>query len=130
MSQILFIVWTEKNNLGIPIIDEQHRGIISTINSLYHSIQMGDYEDTVKPLLVALEHYTKIHFRTEKDLMLKAEYPNFNNHIALHNKLFEKTKTFSANANVLPDATEVLRFLKKWWLTHINKEDRHFSFWV
>lgn len=39
MKGALCIVWSDTNNLGIPIIDEQHRGIISASNSLYFSMQ-------------------------------------------------------------------------------------------
>lgn len=31
----LFIVWSDMNETGIKIIDDQHRGIVSVINSLY-----------------------------------------------------------------------------------------------
>jgi len=34
MENNLYIVWNQNNNVGIKIIDEQHRGTISTINSL------------------------------------------------------------------------------------------------
>ena len=38
MGNLLYIVWNEKNNIGVPIIDEQHRGIVIAINSLYYFI--------------------------------------------------------------------------------------------
>jgi len=39
MNHNILIVWDSSFNLGIPIVDEQHRGIVSTINSLCFAIQ-------------------------------------------------------------------------------------------
>ncbi len=73
MQNILYIVWTEKNKVGIPIIDEQHRGIISTINSLHYFIQTGQGEQIIRPTLIMLEQYVDIHFKTEEALMWEAD---------------------------------------------------------
>ena len=59
--------------------------------------------------------------------MAEASYPAFEEHIALHKKLVEKTKKISRNANMNKDSDMVLNFLKEWWLAHINKEDRKYS---
>jgi len=55
MKNILYIVWSDNNSVGIPIIDEQHRGIISTINSLHFFIQAGHGDEILKPTLIMLE---------------------------------------------------------------------------
>lgn len=34
--QKISIAWNGADNLGIRMLDEQHRGIVSTINSLYY----------------------------------------------------------------------------------------------
>ncbi len=39
MSNDLYIIWHPDNDLGIPIIDEQHRGLVSAINSLHYFIK-------------------------------------------------------------------------------------------
>ena len=36
MNNNVFIVWKNSNDCGINIIDEQHRGIVSTINTLFY----------------------------------------------------------------------------------------------
>jgi hemerythrin len=66
MKNTLYIVWNEYNNLGIAVIDEQHRGIVAIINSLHYFIQEGQGEDVLVPTLGMLEHYTRIHFLTEE----------------------------------------------------------------
>ena len=126
MKNILYIVWGENNKLGIPIIDEQHRGIISTINSLHYFMQTGHEYDIIKPTMIMLEQYTDVHFKTEEVLMTQAGYPALEEHIGLHKRLIKKTKTLSVNASEYQDSDMILKFLKEWWLGHINKEDRKY----
>ncbi|BCO09520.1 hemerythrin [Desulfolithobacter dissulfuricans] len=123
MNNILYIVWSDNNNIGIPIIDEQHRGIISTINSLHYFIQTGHGDEIIKPTMIILEQYVDIHFKTEEALMKKANYPDIKDHIVMHKKLVEKTKNLSIYASSNNDSNIILKFLKEWWLGHINKED-------
>ncbi len=47
LNHNVFIVWEDKYNVGIPIIDEQHRGIVTTINSLHFGIQHDYYTDII-----------------------------------------------------------------------------------
>jgi hemerythrin len=127
MKNILYIVWSDNNKVGIPIIDEQHRGIISTINSLHYFIQTGHGQEIIKPTMIMLEQYIAVHFKTEEALMAEASYPAFKEHIALHQELVEKTKKLSINMTTNKDSDMVLNFLKEWWLGHINKEDRKYA---
>ena len=47
MKTTLYIAWNDDNKLGIPIIDEQYRAIISTINSLHYFMQIGHGDDII-----------------------------------------------------------------------------------
>jgi hemerythrin len=130
IKPMLYIVWTGKNNLGIPIVDEQHRGIVSAINTFYYSIQEGHDFEALKPTMVFLKQYTQLHFATEESLMQKAGYPDFNRHIAIHKRLVQKTTEVGRASLLHNDADLMIRFLKEWWLGHINQEDRKYAPWV
>ncbi len=62
----IYIVWTEKNNVEVPILDELQRGIVSTINSFHYFIQEGRGDEVLRPTLATLENYTTIHFSTKR----------------------------------------------------------------
>ena len=126
MKNILYIVWSDNNKLGIPIVDEQHRGIVSSINSLHYFIQTGHGHEIIRPTMIMLEQYTDVHFKTEEALMAEANYSALEEHIVLHKELLKKTKKLSIDANRRKDSDMVLKFLKGWWLSHINKEDRKY----
>ena len=127
---MLYIIWDDKNNLGIPIIDEQHRGIVSTINSLYYFIQDGQGLDALKPTFNIMEQYTCIHFKTEEKLIKEARYPGFERHIVLHDKLMKRTREIAREAQSQKDPIAALIFLREWWLSHINKEDKLYGPYV
>ena len=126
MKNVLFIIWNDSNNTGIRIIDEQHRGIISTINSLYYFAQDGHGIEILKPILIMIEQYVEIHFRTEESLMKLSNYPEINEHIKLHKDLAAQAKMMLIDPKRGKEPAEVLRFLKEWWNYHINTEDRKY----
>jgi hemerythrin-like metal-binding protein len=121
---MLYINWTDNNMLNIPIIDEQHRVIVATINSLYYFNQKGRGDEIFTSTLKILEEYTRLHFKTEEDLLLETGYPDFDRHIELHRNLAGRTHTYKAD-NI--DIIGTLSFLKIWWLNHINVEDRKYA---
>jgi hemerythrin len=127
MKHMLYIVWNEENNLGIPIIDEQHRGIVATINSFHYLIQQGRGRDALQPTLSILEQYTRIHFRTEEALMEQAGFPGFADHVALHEDLKKRTEAIARETTSDQEPEIALAFLKDWWLGHINSEDRQYA---
>jgi len=126
MTSPLYIIWTEENEIGVPIIDEQHRSIVATINTLHYYIMKESGERIVKNILIMLEDYTKVHFKTEEELMRRAKYPDWERHFDFHVALSNKTKHIHHNIREEKDADTVLLFLKEWWINHINHEDRRY----
>ncbi len=135
MESMLYITWSDKNILGITIIDEQHRGIVTTINSFHYFIQKGCGRDAIKPTLNMLEQYTKLHFQTEETLLEESGYRSFDEpwlsrHVNLHKELMRKTIAITRDPKACEDPYIALKFLKTWWLDHINVEDRQYVDYV
>jgi hemerythrin len=126
-KSMLYIVWSDSNNTGIPIIDEQHRGIVATINSFHYFSQKGHGLDALKPTFVILEQYTDIHFKTEESLMYEAKYSAVDAHIVYHRELMKKTLAVVHDPALYGYEDAVLKFLKDWWLSHTNKEDGKYA---
>jgi len=126
MKNVLYIVWTERNNTGIPIIDEQHRSIVATINSLYYFLQESHGLEISVSTLIIIEQYAHIHFRTEERLMAEAGYPALNDHVLMHKNLVQKSKDLAYEFPLKNDPAIILKFLKEWWMSHINNEDQKY----
>ena len=123
----ILIVWQPSYNLGIPIVDEQHRGIVSTINSLCYAIQNKHGHEMLKPAIGMINEYTRIHFEIEEEFLEKCGYPDLDKHRLLHKELTQALSQTSKNSIWDRDPQEFLHFLKDWWINHICKEDHVFT---
>jgi len=124
MDCSLLIEWNDVNSLGIPIIDDQHRGIVSVINSLSFFVCQNKGEYFLNTAFTMMDSYTKLHFSTEEELLKAAGYSGLEDHQRLHASLIRES-FFKANESIrLYDSSIYLGFLKNWWVSHINKQDR------
>ena len=122
----IFIVWLPEYDLGIPIVDEQHRGIVSTINSLYYGMQNRQSESVLRPIIGMVTNYTHIHFQTEEEFLRKCNFPELKQHHELHNELTDRLAKVGEKSLWHHDSYEFLNFLKDWWINHICDKDRVF----
>jgi len=128
MRRPLFIIWQECNNTGIDLIDEQYRRIVSIINTLYYSVAIGKGNNKLySQMLDTLYNYSNIHFMTEEGILETCEYKNIKKHKELHKKLLIDMEQISHITIAANDPSPLLEFLKKWWLEHINNEDRLYA---
>ena len=119
----IFIIWKPEYNLGIPIIDEQHRGIVTIINSLYFGMQHDCIKKIFRPIIAMMENYTNIHFQTEETFLEKVNFPTAAEHHKLHRELSSKLTSIGVTSIMKNDPYEFMEFLKKWWIHHICNED-------
>ncbi|MDR0517081.1 MAG: hemerythrin family protein [Fibromonadaceae bacterium] len=119
----IFIVWKPEYNLGISIIDEQHRGIVSTINSLHFGMQNNYGKNMLSPIIDMMHDYTRIHFQIEEGFLEKIDFPNVKKHHELHRDLSSKLVDIGRNSLLDKDPYQFMDFLKNWWISHICNED-------
>ena len=123
----VFIVWKPEYNIGIPIIDEQHRGIVSTINSLYYGMHNNYIKEMLASIVGMMYDYTHIHFHIEEDFLEKIYFPNAKKHRELHQELTYQLAKMGRDSMLEKDSLKFLDFLKKWWINHICCEDLIFK---
>ena len=120
----LYIIWKPEYNLGLPIIDEQHRGVVTIINSLQFGILHNYVSEMLLPIVEMIFDYTKIHFQIEEDFLEKLKFPNIVKHKELHVELIAKLKKTGKRSLLERDPNQFLDFLKEWWIGHICNEDQ------
>ena len=130
MLASLYIQWTPSSDLGIPILDEQHRGIVSTINTLHYFSSQGKGLEALLPTFKIMEQYSILHFELEETLMRNANFPDYEKHCLAHRELIEKTIKVRNQSTLYKDTRVALAFLKEWWIDHIKGEDREYIDWV
>ncbi len=119
------IVWTDKYSVGVNSIDIQHRKIIELINILIEHHNDTADSDTVFNVLQEMMKYAQKHLDDEEKLLEKYEYPELMQHAAIHVAYLERVAEFSFEVMALNNdiSTELLEFLKNWWIQHILQED-------
>ena len=122
----VFIVWKPEYDLGIHIIDEQHRGIVTIINSLYYGAQSRCIKNILAPTIGMLHSYADIHFQTEEFFLDTIKYPEAANHRLLHQSYTSKLAGVEREISVDKDPHQLMDFIKSWWLGHICEEDMLF----
>jgi len=126
-SHGLLIIWKPEYNLGIPIIDEQHRGIVTTINTLYFQMQHKHGESILKPVIAMINEYARLHFSLEEEFLKQINYPDFDNHCELHRSLLADQARVANESLVSHDPLKLMNFLKQWWIEHICEKDKAFK---
>jgi len=73
--------WQDTYSVGIPAIDSQHKVLIDLINRL-DDTKHGDGD--LRVVMDKLDWYVRQHFSLEETMMLDADYPGLEEHLAEH----------------------------------------------
>lgn len=123
-----YVVWSAKKHaMGIPIIDEQHRALVSTINSLFFLIRYQRPLEAIQLGLKGLQQHAEGHFLTEELLMELTGYPDFEDHKKDHDAFRARTKILFAQSKNPAGAENLLLFLKEWWKEHVSVKDMAYA---
>ena len=122
---IPYVRWNDYYSVGDPSIDAQHKQILDIINELYEAMQKGKDRAVLKPISDRLLQYTLAHFTHEEQALKEHEYPDLAQHVALHDKIRQRTRDLRENAHLVT-GHDMLRFLKEWWVGHIQSVDKKY----
>ena len=123
------ISWSPKYSVNHPLMDAQHKQLITLINNLHSAMSQGRGKDVLQKTLDELINYTKIHFATEEKLMMEANYKELIEHRQVHKILTQQVirlqNKFKEGKALL--TMEVMEFLKNWLIEHIEGTDKKYS---
>jgi hemerythrin len=122
-----FLPWLEEYNLGIELIDDQHKKLVDIINGLYESFYRKDSNAIMAKIFSEMEAYAQYHFATEENYFKITMYKFEVEHTRSHNAFRKKTKEFKAQfESGQPVSFRLINYLKKWLSNHILREDKLF----
>lgn len=118
--------WDAELDLGIPMIDAQHKHIVDFINYLHEAIQNHD-EFLISHALIGLSDYTITHFAFEEKLLEISKYPLITAHKEVHTAFTKRIDSFRQQHEAGKDIARAMMMELKLWLTqHIKNEDRNY----
>ena len=118
--------WSEKFNLGIDVIDNQHRQILDYINAL-EKIRATGAREQIKDVFDDLIDYTQSHFSFEENLLAQVNYQFLPSHRSIHELFVKRLKDYRQrfdNGESVED--DLYRLLSKWLINHIQHDDQDY----
>ncbi len=119
--------WLPEYDLGIPVIDEQHRRIVDYINDLERANELGN-SGYITFVLQGLVDYTLTHFQFEEGLQERVGYRYAKAHKHAHAIFIKRIASFRERHKGGEDVTKELLFMLQTWLAnHIKGDDRDYG---
>lgn len=122
------IQWSPEYELGIDLIDRQHRRIVDYINTLDELVDKPGARLGVARVLHDLVDYTESHFGFEEALLAEAGFAGLESHRHTHERFTQRIAALQAQHEAGEDvAKELLTLLEKWLIHHILEEDAAYT---
>jgi hemerythrin len=122
----MFLEWSDKYNIGVVKIDEQHRELFALVNSLSELDKESMDAEVMKQALDFLVKYAVQHFKDEEEVQLAYEYPGYKTHRQMHEN-FKTTLGVMVELFMQEFTVELLNSLRKilylWLKSHVANVD-------
>ena len=125
----LLFPWSDTYSVKIGIIDMQHKNLVNMINDLHQAMMTRTGKEHLGKILSNLIKYTQAHFKTEEGIMESHQYPEYENHKLMHERLTKTVLDFQGKfrRNEIGLTIEVMDFLKNWLSNHILGVDKKYA---
>ncbi|HJN52238.1 MAG: bacteriohemerythrin [Pseudomonadales bacterium] len=119
------IEWSDEFSMGVGLFDQQHKQLLSLVNSLTDSSGTHDDKDNVAGTMAELLQFAYEHFAYEERVMLQYGYPDYELHKREHLDFIHKTKALSEAAQLRVSGVPewLLIHVRQWFGQHIREED-------
>lgn len=124
------ITWSDKLQMNIRVIDNDHMMLIDIVNALSDGLLKQADQEHIAEHLSALAHYVEDHFQREEGFLADAGYPHLDTHMKQHQKLAHTVYDLidiNRNDPQKLHKPEIQDFLKTWLTDHILKCDMHYA---
>ncbi len=121
--------WKARFELGIPLIDEQHKRLFYLLNELHKAVLERTAREAVETIFAGLLKQTSEHFHTEETFMAQMSYPALEAHRIQHAKLMDGLYGLEARfrGGDTSMAMLVTTYLGSWLRHHIQEGDRGYA---
>lgn len=126
---MIYIEWKDEYSVGIKLIDDQHKKLISMINDLYTAMGEGQGNNVIGKIINEMTQYAAEHFATEERLFDRHKYPDAVAHRKEHADFVKEVLDFKGkfDKGAILLSMKILDFLKQWLMNHILKNDKKYG---
>ncbi len=120
--------WSDDLATGIPLIDTQHKNIITRINEFLDAVSQGRGKKEIEKAIKILDEFANTHFETENKYMLQYKYPDYKLHKAQHEKYINVIDSLKIEYDIKVLSPDFVKKIKTVLLSylrdHIEKFDK------
>jgi hemerythrin len=118
--------WNASYELGIRVVDNQHKRIIEYINELHSVLKLNDREKVLS-VIIGIADYTVSHFAFEESLMKEAGYAMLEPHKKVHEAFIETVEKYKTSFRDGNDVSgQLMAELQIWLMHHILSDDKDY----
>lgn len=129
------MLWKAKYELGVPLIDTQHRELFHRVGVFLQTLRSpSSWEERVKEVnqtLDFMKEYVVEHFRDEEAYQRAIAYPGYENHKRIHDQMVDYVSEVSAEYEKQGyDEKLIQQFagrLLTWLINHVAAEDQRIA---
>ncbi|MFZ2300706.1 MAG: bacteriohemerythrin [Gallionella sp.] len=126
------VEWNESFSVGNVLMDAHHRIFFEMIKEFSKHAGKND-RDAIKQRIEFLLEYAAMHLGAEEKLMRQANYPELDEHKAIHDafvrKLLSTKESFDKDPTSVT-ADGILRIMQDWLVNHIVGSDKRYMPYV
>jgi len=121
--------WKNEYNIAVKKFNDDHKELFSYLNQLHQGLIGGFGISDMSFILDGLVKYTVKHFKSEESLMIKFNYPHYEEHKEEHDELLAQVGEFIEDYKKGKKAfsIELLSFLDNWISNHILQTDMKYK---
>ena len=125
--------WDASYEIGDPTIDQDHRALLTMVNSLHEMLDDGTAATELSSLFARMIEHTDGHFVREETLMEQKEFHHDRlleqrfEHRLLGERLRELQSRLDTGDSAQAVGSDLLEFLVTWFKGHILEEDMKFK---
>jgi len=127
MADDVFFPWTEEYEIGVKLIDNDHRELFDVVNDLYAAIQNTLTPELLREITDRLARYANEHFEREEHLMAEYRYPKLAEHRRKHYEFIRvvyAVRKIEVECPERLDPRRLLGYLEVWLNRHILEDDK------
>lgn len=118
--------WKDGLSVGHEGVDAEHDKLVETIGEIELAVRVDAADVEVRRLVCRLADEIDAHFLSEELLMRQRGVPDFEEHVADHDRLVARLEDLSRQLSDgrLEPAPELAGWLQDWFTRHVVKHDR------
>ena len=123
--------WKAEYLLGIQKIDDEHDELLKLISNVESALEMQLESAIIHLVVLDLKRFATRHFDSEETMMRAYGYKDIATHARAHLHFIKKLDEIDYHTlNGLAGRKQLLKYLREWFVSHLNGADREYGDFV